>query len=41
MYDKFGERGLREGMGGGGLFFYTLGWDKNTNGSLFHNAIHM
>ena len=35
MYDKFGERGLREGMGAGGLSFYVVVFGKNTNECVF------
>ncbi len=42
MYDKFGERGLREGMGGGGLSFlvYSVVFGKNIDECLFDNSIH-
>ena len=42
MYDKFGERGLREGMGGGGLsfFVYSVVFGKNIDECLFDNSIH-
>jgi hypothetical protein len=42
MYDKFGERGLREGMGAGGLSFlvYSVVFGENIDECLFDNSIH-